>query len=103
VFQIPWTYVPKECDPVKMLHAHDFNVISMALVEGAIPVSDPILRSSRKSAVIFGSEGDGISKRTIDDSDHVAIIPMHNGVDSLNVAASSAVALYELFSGHQRT
>ncbi|MBQ6575921.1 MAG: RNA methyltransferase [Lachnospiraceae bacterium] len=103
VFQIPWTYVPDGCDPVRMLHSHDFSVISMALVEGAIPVSDPVLQSHKKTAVVFGSEGDGISKRTIDDSDHVAIIPMHNGVDSLNVAASSAVALYELFSGHQRT
>lgn len=103
VFQIPWTYVPKECDPVKMLHAHDFNVISMALVEGAIPVSDPVLQSHQKTAVVFGSEGDGISAATLAASDHVAIIPMHNGVDSLNVAASSAVALYELFSGHQRT
>lgn len=101
VFQIPWTYVPEGCDPVRMLHAHDFSVISMALVDSAVPVSDPVLRSCRKSAVVFGAEGSGISSKTLSESDHVAIIPMHNGVDSLNVAASSAVALYELFARQQ--
>lgn len=97
VFQIPWTYVPEGKNPVPLLHDHGFSVISMALVEGAIPVSDPALKKIAKTAVVFGSEGAGISSRTLDASDHIAIIPMHNGVDSLNVAASSAVALYELF------
>ncbi|MCR5701592.1 MAG: RNA methyltransferase [Lachnospiraceae bacterium] len=96
VFQIPWTYIPKGSDYVGMLHEHGFSVISMALVDNAISLKDPILKESRKRAIVFGNEGNGICKETLDRSDHVVIIPMYNGVDSLNVAASSAVAFWEL-------
>ena len=96
VFQLPWTYIPKGMDYVQMLHKHDFSVISMALVDDAISLKDPILKDSDKRAIVFGNEGTGIRKETLDSSDHVVIIPMYNGVDSLNVAASSAVAFWEL-------
>ncbi len=99
VFQIPWTYIPKGFAPADLLHDHGYTVISMALTDDAVPVRDPVLKEGAKRAVIFGAEGSGICTATLSASDHVAIIPMHNGVDSLNVAASSAVAFYELFQG----
>lgn len=102
VFMVPWTYISKERNITDLLHAHSFTIISMALTEDAVPLGDPALRVSGKRAVIFGSEGDGISAKTLEGSDHVAIIPMHNGVDSLNVASASAVALWELFSETNR-
>ncbi len=98
VFQIPWTYFPEGTDPVHLLHKYGFTVISMALVEDAVPITEPVLKRDKKRALVFGAEGSGISEKTLEQSDHKAVIPMHNGVDSLNVAASSAVALYELFT-----
>ena len=96
VFQIPWTYISKETDYVQLLREHGFCVISMALVDNAVSLNDPVLKENRKRAIVFGNEGTGICKETLDRSDHVVIIPMYNGVDSLNVAASSAVAFWEL-------
>ena len=97
VFMIPWTYIPKETDITDLLHDHHFTVISMALTDGAKLLSDPELKQNDRKAVIFGSEGDGISACTLSKSDHIAVIPMQNGVDSLNVAAASAVTFWELF------
>ena len=96
VFQVPWTYIPKGTDYVDMLHNQGFTVISMALADDAIPLTDPRLKANEKRAIVFGSEGYGISESTLSKSDYVSIIPMHKGVDSLNVAASSAVAFWEL-------
>ena len=96
VFQIPWTYIRKEERYVKTLKDAGFTVISMALSDDAIPLTDPVLKQGDKRAIIFGSEGDGICADTLAESDHISIIPMHNGVDSLNVAASSAVTFWEL-------
>ena len=96
VFQVPWTYVPKDGDFTDILHGSGFTVISMELTEDAVPLTDPILKKNRKRAVVFGTEGAGVSENTLAKSDHIAVIPMHNGVDSLNVAASSAVAFWEL-------
>ena len=103
VFQVPWTYTPKKTDFVDLLHEHGFSVISMELDEAALPLTDPVLKKAAKRAVVFGTEGPGVSRRTLEKSDHIAVIPMHNGVDSLNVAASSAVAFWELFSERQGT
>ena len=97
VFMIPWTYIPKEAGVTELLHEHSFSVISMALSQGALSLSDPSLKYGKRKAVIFGSEGDGISDATLSGSDFVAKIPMHQNVDSLNVAAASAVAFCELF------
>ncbi|MCR5687396.1 MAG: RNA methyltransferase [Lachnospiraceae bacterium] len=96
VFQLPWTYVPAGCDPISLLHEGGFSVIAMELADNAVPVTDPVLRSSEKRALVFGAEGAGISQKTLDGCDHIAVIPMQGGVDSLNVAASSAVAFWEL-------
>ena len=97
VFQIPWTYIPKGQNAVDLLHEYRYDVISMELTPEAVPVNDPSLKTGAKTALIFGAEGSGISPETLSKSDHIAIIPLRNGVDSLNVAASSAVAIYELF------
>lgn len=96
VFMIPWTYIPGGATATDLLHDHGFTVISMALTDTAIPLTDPVLLESDKRAIVFGSEGDGLSEETLRGSDHIAIIPMQNGVDSLNVAASSAVAFWHL-------
>ena len=96
VFMIPWTYIPKDASVTDLLHDNGFTVISMALTEKATPLTDPVLLENDRRAIIFGSEGDGISEETLNGSDHIAIIPMQNGVDSLNVAASSAVAFWQL-------
>lgn len=78
------------------LHEAGFSVVSMALKEGAIPLSAPELKAQEKLAVVFGTESTGIKDETIAKSDFVSIIPMHNEVDSLNVAAASAVTFWEL-------
>lgn len=79
-----------------MLKEEGYSVVSMALKDNAIPLSDPVLKEQEKLAVIFGTESTGIKQETIDNSDFVTIIPMHHNVDSLNVAAASAVTFWEL-------
>ena len=96
VFMIPWTYIPKGCDFLSALHDKGFTVISMALSDDARDINDPELLANSKRALVFGSEGDGISALTLEGSDHIAKIPMQNKVDSLNVAAASAIAIWEL-------
>lgn len=96
VFMIPWTYIPKGSDFINILHERGFTVISMALSDDAGILTDPVLLKNDRRAVVFGSEGDGLSEKTLADSDHIATIPMKNGVDSLNVAAASAIAIWEL-------
>lgn len=96
VFQVPWTYFPENPAFTEVLHDKGYEIISMALDERAISVTDPVLKNGKKRAIVFGAEGNGISEDTLSKSDHIAIIPMHNGVDSLNVAASSAIAFWEL-------
>lgn len=96
VFQVPWTYFIKDSDYINTLHEAGFSVVSMALNEGAIPLSAPELKAQEKLAVVFGTESTGIKDETIAKSDFVSIIPMHNEVDSLNVAAASAVTFWEL-------
>lgn len=97
VFMIPWTYIPKEADIPDLLHDNGYTVISMALSDDAKSLAAPELKKAGRKAVIFGSEGDGISESTLAKSDHIVVIPMQNGVDSLNVAAASAVTFWELF------
>ena len=96
VFQVPWTYFDKGADYVTTLKSNGFKVVSMALKDNAISLADPVLKKQEKLAVIFGTESTGIKQETIDASDFVTIIPMHHGVDSLNVAAASAVTFWEL-------
>jgi tRNA G18 (ribose-2'-O)-methylase SpoU len=96
VFQVPWTYFDKGINYVDVLKKYGFKVVSMALKENAISLAEPVLKEHDKLAVIFGTESTGIKQETIDNSDFVTIIPMHHNVDSLNVAAASAVTFWEL-------
>lgn len=100
VFQIPWTYFPKEADlssgGLSRLKALGYKTAAMALKEDSVSIDDPKLLSEEKLAVILGTEGDGLASATIDGCDYTVMIPMAHGVDSLNVAAASAVAFWEL-------
>ena len=98
VFQIPWTFLESKNDtsyltPLKEL---GFQTVAMALTDNSIPIDEPKLLSEEKLAIVLGSEGDGLASQTIADCDYTARIPMSHGVDSLNVAAASAVAFWEL-------
>lgn len=105
VFQIPWTYIDIDEwteNGIGMLHRHGFSVVTMALRDDAIAISDPVLKAEKNLAIVLGSEGPGLREKTIDQSDYKVIIPMSNGVDSLNVAAASAVAFWELGMKNKR-
>lgn len=94
VFQIEWTFSADESlDEIKSL---GFKTVAMALKDNSLSISDPKLTNAEKLAVIMGTEGDGLSDETIADCDYTVKIPMFHGVDSLNVAAASAVAFYQL-------
>jgi tRNA G18 (ribose-2'-O)-methylase SpoU len=96
VFQIDWTFLTDESlDEIKAL---GFRTAAMALKDDSVSVDDIRLTAENKLAVIMGTEGDGLSDKTIYDCDYTVKIPMYHGVDSLNVAAASAVAFYQL--GH---
>ncbi len=95
VFQVPWSYLP-EGDWQKLLHALGFQTAAMALRDDSLSVSDPRLPKIEKLAVVLGTEGDGLAPETIAGCDYTVRIPMSHGVDSLNVAAASAVAFYAL-------
>ncbi len=101
VFQIPWTYLMEdEADwpgqGLSLLRAFGFETAAMSLTDRTIPVSDPKLCGIDRLAVILGTEGDGLSEKTIASCDYNVKIPMREGVDSLNVAAAGAVAFYAL-------
>lgn len=94
VFQVDWTFLTDESlEPIKAL---GFKTVAMALKDNSLAVNDPALMQEKKLAVIMGTEGDGLSDETIAGCDFTVKIPMYNGVDSLNVAAASAVAFYQL-------
>lgn len=94
VFQIDWTFLSD--DSLEAVKALGFKTVAMALKDNSVCVNDPVLMNEKKLAVIMGTEGDGLSDRTISDCDYTVKIPMYHGVDSLNVAAASAVAFYQL-------
>ena len=94
VFQVPWTYFPEHWP--EALHALGFRTAAMALREDSVHIADPRLRAEPKLAVVMGTEGDGLASGTIAGCDYTVRIPMSHGVDSLNVAAASAVAFYQL-------
>ena len=95
VFQVPWTYLP-EGDWQAMLHGFGFQTAAMALRDDSLSISDARLPGIEKLAVVLGTEGDGLAPATIAACDYTVRIPMSHGVDSLNVAAASAVAFYAL-------
>ena len=101
VFQIPWTFIGEETTdwPEKgmaQLRSLGFKTAAMALSDNSVSIDDPQLAQEDKLAIILGSEGDGLTDTTIADCDYTVKIPMYHGVDSLNVAAASAVAFWEL-------
>ena len=96
VFQVPWTYLPEDADWQDVLHSYGFKTAAMALRDDSLSIADPRLRKVEKLAVVLGTEGDGLASETIAACDYTVKIPMSHGVDSLNVAAASAVAFYQL-------
>ncbi|MBQ6627139.1 MAG: RNA methyltransferase [Ruminococcus sp.] len=94
VFQIDWTFLESDnLDEIKVL---GYKTVAMALKDNSLSISDSRLKKEEKLAVVMGTEGDGLSDTTIKECDYTVKIPMYHGVDSLNVAAASAVAFYEL-------
>jgi tRNA G18 (ribose-2'-O)-methylase SpoU len=93
VFLIPWTWIESD---LQQLHSNGFKTVAMALTNNSIPLDSPILKQEERLAIIMGTEGDGLPVETIRQADYVVRIPMAHGVDSLNVAAASAVAFWEL-------
>lgn len=93
VFQIPWTYIE---NGVAALGELGFKTAAMALCEEAVSIEDQVLLAEAKLALIFGTEGDGLAQSVIEACDYVVKIPMAHNVDSLNVAAASAVTFWEL-------
>ena len=97
VFQIPWTYISSWYDPALLqLRSEGFKTVALALTDRSVAIDDPVLKAPQKLAIIMGTEGDGLSDSVLQQCDYVAKIPMHRGVDSLNVAAAASVAFYEL-------
>ena len=101
VFQVPWAYFSGEDKAwpeggIEYLHKKGFKTVAMALSDDSISIDDPILKTEDKLAIVLGTEGDGLTKNTIATCDYTVRIPMYAGVDSLNVAAASAVAFWEL-------
>lgn len=118
VFQIPWTYINEKTLPIdsyicpsstvsydnaiwsqagmQLLHKLGFKTAAMALCDDSVSIDDPCLHSEEKLAIVLGTEGDGLATSTIANCDYTVKIPMSHDVDSLNVAAASAVAFWEL-------
>ena len=96
VFQVPWTYLPAGERWQDTLHALGFETAALALRDDSLSIADPRLGRVEKLALCLGTEGDGLAARTIAACDYTVRIPMTHGVDSLNVAAASAVAFYQL-------
>ncbi|MBE6914424.1 MAG: RNA methyltransferase [Ruminococcaceae bacterium] len=101
VFQVPWTHIGTEAADwpetgLARLRALGFKTAAMALRDDSVSIDDPALLAEEKLAVVLGTEGDGLGATTIAECDYTVRIPMSHGVDSLNVAAASAVAFWEL-------
>ena len=101
VFQIPWTYLGSEASEspevdIKRIKSLGFKTAAMALKEDSVNIDDAGLMAEDKLAIILGTEGDGLASSTIENCDYTVCIPMSHGVDSLNVAAASAVAFWQL-------
>ena len=93
VFLLPWTWLEA---PISSLRTHGFRTVAMALSDNSVPIDHPSLKDESRLAIVLGTEGDGLSTQVIQETDYVVRIPMWHEVDSLNVAAASAVAFWEL-------
>ncbi len=94
VFLVPWAWIDGDVNDT--LHTLGYKTVSMALRSDSVTLDAKELKQQPRLAIILGTEGDGLADRVIANSDFVAKIPMSHGVDSLNVAAASAIAFYEL-------
>ena len=99
VFLVPWTWFDGSLTD---LHELGFRTVAMALTDNSVPIDDPRLAAEPRLAIVMGTEGDGLACDVIDSADYVVRIPMSHGVDSLNVAAASAVAFWELRRHNQK-
>ena len=93
VFLLPWTWLEA---PISSLRTLGFRTVAMALSDNSVPIDHPSLKDEPRLAIVLGTEGDGLSTQVIEDTDYVVRIPTWHEVDSLNVAAASAVAFWEL-------
>jgi tRNA G18 (ribose-2'-O)-methylase SpoU len=93
VFLLPWTWLEA---PISSLRTLGFRTAAMALSDNSVPIDNPSLKEEPQLAIVLGTEGDGLSPQVIQETDYVVRIPMWHEVDSLNVAAASAVAFWEL-------
>ncbi len=101
IFQVPWSVIGSGSSEwpqpsIDRLRKLGFKTVAMALSDTALSIDDPQLIAEEKLAIVLGTEGSGLASRTIADCDYTACIPMSNNVDSLNVAAASAVAFWQL-------
>lgn len=101
VFQVPWTRIGEEASQwpepgLRRLRSLGFRTAAMALSDNSVSIEDPRLLAEERLAIVLGTEGDGLASRTIADCDYTVRIPMAHEVDSLNVAAASAVAFWQL-------
>ncbi|MBQ6660729.1 MAG: RNA methyltransferase [Lachnospiraceae bacterium] len=106
VFQIPWAIATKEeseeLNLIRLLHSYGFKTLAMALTEDSTNIDNDVIRANERLAVFLGSEGPGLPKDIIAACDYRVMIPMHYGVDSLNVAAASAISFWELMKQKDR-
>lgn len=99
VLQVPWTRLPEWPEAGPLLREHGFELAALALAGDAVPLRDFARNRPERVALMLGTEGEGLSRAALREAGHRVVIPMHHGVDSLNVAATSAVALYALGEG----
>lgn len=95
MFQLPWTFIGS-ADVCGTLRSLGYKTAALALVDDSIPLDTPVLKEEPRLAVLIGNEGNGLTSETIENADYKVIIPMSHDVDSLNAAAASAVAFWEL-------
>jgi tRNA G18 (ribose-2'-O)-methylase SpoU len=93
VFLVPWTWFD---EPISSLHKYGYKTVALALTDKSVSIDDSKLCAEEKLALVLGTEGDGLASEVISEADYVARIPMAHNVDSLNVAAASAVAFWQL-------
>lgn len=93
VFLVPWTWLD---GPISALKSLGFRTVAMALTDNSVSIDDRTLMNEPRLAIVMGTEGDGLDKNVINEADYVVRIPMSHSVDSLNVAAASAIAFWQL-------
>lgn len=96
VFQIPWAFFEGNETAVEVLKQNGFKTAALALKDDTLPINDSMIKKAEKIALLLGSEGEGLNEEVINSCDYTVKIPMHHGVDSLNVAACAAIAFWEI-------